>query len=128
MSSTTERMASDDVPGTPHARDTVTTAEVVVIPAAWVGKYVRLEATAGSGSAVAIAIRFGDATALPVIADRSSLDGSGNLTADVSVPHIFLAAGESRRFRLDPAWTHFAHISAATTGCLRFALATGTGT
>jgi hypothetical protein len=118
---------ADNVLGTPHARSTVTTAELLVIPAGWAGKYVRFASCAGSGAAVDIAIRFGDATAVAVIADRSTIDGSGNLTADVNAPHALVIAGTTERFRLDPSWTHFAHISGATTGCLRFALATGTG-
>lgn len=119
--------AADYVLGTPHARATVTTAELLVIPSGWAGKYVKFASCAGSGAAVDIAIRFGDATAVPVIADRSAIDVDGVLTADVNVPHTLVMAGTEQRLRLDPSWTHLAHISAATTGCLRFALATGTG-
>ena len=121
---TVTKEAADGI-GTPHARSTVSSAELVVIPEADRGKFWTFHADAGSGSAVAVYIRFGDATAAAVIADRSALDGSGNLTADVNVPHLSLAANERRRVLLDPAWTHFSHISSATTGCLRFAASEG---
>lgn len=126
MSRATE-MSADDMVGTPHARDTVTTAELLVIPSGWAGKFVRFESCAGSGAAVDIAIRFGTATAVAVITDRSTIDGSGNLTADVNAPHVYLRAGEEQRVRLDSAWTHFSHLATGTTGALRFALATGQG-
>lgn len=125
--STTERQASDNVPGTPHARTSVTTAELLVIPTGWAGKFVTFESCAGSGAAVDIGIRFGDATAVAVLTVRSTIDGSGNLTADANAPHIYLRAGEQERIRLDPTWTHFSHLGTGTTGALRFALATGTG-
>lgn len=127
MSSTIERQAADFTPGTPHARATVTTAELIVLPTGWAGKFVEFTAATGSGSAVDVAIRFGTETALPVIADRSALDGSGNLTADVSVPHVYVLAGTSKRVRIPRTATHLCHISGATTGCLRFVLATGEG-
>lgn len=124
-----QRTAADYTLGTPHARTTViTTPELLVIPTDCVGKFVRFHADAGSGSAVAVWIRFGTAdTVVATIGDRSAIDGSGNLTADVNVPHLAINAGADVRVRLDPSWTHISHISTATTGCLRFALAEGPG-
>lgn len=122
-----QRAADDYTLGEPHARTTVTSAELVAIPATLRGRFVRVHADAGSGAAVPVAVRFGNETASVVIGDRSALDGSAVLTADVNVPHINIPAGAAERFRLDPAWTHFSHISSATTGCLRFALAEGPG-
>ncbi|MBK8260242.1 MAG: hypothetical protein IPK80_02770 [Nannocystis sp.] len=126
--STTERMASDDSRSAPHMRATsVTSHELIVLPSGWAGKYARFESVAGSGSAVDIGIRFGDATAAVVLTDRSAIDGSGNLTADVNAPHLYLRAGEEQRVRIPADATHFSHIGTATTGRIRFGLATGTG-
>lgn len=122
-----QRAAADYTLGTPHARTTVTTAELLEIPADCVGKFVRFQADTGSGSAVSVAIRFGGASANVAIAARSTL-ATATLTADATVPHIVVPAGGSERIRLDPSWTHMIHVSAALTGCLRFAPAEGPGT
>lgn len=121
-----QRTAADYTLGTPHARTTVTTAELLEIPADCIGKFVRFHADAGSGSAVSVAIRFGDVTASVVIGDRSTLGGA-TLTADVNVPHLVVPAGVVERVRLDPSWSHMSHVSSALTGCLRFAPAEGPG-
>lgn len=121
-----QRASADYTLGTPHARSSVTSAELLEIPADCIGKFVRFQSTAGSGAAVDIGIRFGDSGAACVIGDRSSLSVAA-LTADVNVPHLYLVAGQSERIRLDPSWTHLSHISGATTGCLRFAPAEGSG-
>lgn len=122
-------MDADNTPGTPHARSTVSTAELLVIPSDMTGKFCTFQSVAGSGAAVDVAIRFGTSAGMgaAVIGDRSTIDGSGNLTADVNAPHIYLVAGTEKRFRLDPSWTHISHISSGTTGCLRFGPATGQG-
>lgn len=122
-----QRAAADYTLGTPHARTTVTTAELLEIPADCVGKFVRFHADVGSGSAVSVAIRFGSASVTVSVAARSTL-ATATLTADATVPHVVLVAGGSERIRLDPSWTHLIHVSSATTGCLRFALAEGPGT
>jgi len=131
MSSAIERQAAAYTPGVPHARSTVAAAELLVIPADMTGKFCWFQATAGTaaGAAVDVAIRFGTSAAMgaAVIDDRSTIDGSGNLTADANVPHLLIRAGsEPRRVKLDSTWTHMSHISAATTGALRFGPATGT--
>lgn len=128
MSTRAEREAADYTLGTPHSRASVTTAEVLAIPSGWEGRFVEFHSDAGSGSAVAIAVRFGTSASMtaPVIATHSGGTPPA-LTADAAVPHIMLQVQERRRVRLDPSWTHFAHIASATTGRLRFALASGPG-
>lgn len=118
---------ADNGRGTPHARSTVTSAELLEIPAEMQGRFCWFQATAGTtaGAAVDVAIRFGTSAAMGavVIDDRSSLAGA-TLTADVNVPHLLIRAGaDPTRIRLSKTWTHMSHISGATTGALRFGLA-----
>ena len=123
-------MNADNTPGVPHARSTVSTAELLVIPADMVGRFCWFQSVAGSGSAVDVAIRFGTSAGMGavVIGDRSTIDGSGNLTADVNAPHLYIVASAApQRVKLDPSWTHISHLSSGTTGCLRFGPATGQG-
>lgn len=122
-----QRASADYTLGTPHARTSVTTAELLEIPADCVGKFVEFTSSAGSGSAVDIGVRFGDSSAACLLTDRSGLSVAA-LTADVNVPHLYLVAGTTRRIRLDPSWTHMSHLGTGTTGCLRFAPAEGPGT
>lgn len=123
-----QRESADFTLGTPHSRASDTTAEVLAIPTDWIGRFVMLHADAGSGASVAIAVRFGTSASMtvPVIATHSGGTPPA-LTADDAVPHVVLKADERIRVRLDPSWTHLAHIAGATTGRLRFALASGAG-
>lgn len=123
-----QRASADYTLGTPHARTSVTTAELLEIPADCIGKFVEFTSAAGSGAAVDIGVRFGDSGAVcGALTTRSSL-ATATLTANTGVPHLYLVAGTTRRIRLDPSWTHMSHLGAAVTGCLRFAPAEGPGT
>lgn len=118
---------ADNGRGTPHARSTVTSAELLEIPTEMQGRFCWFQATAGTtaGAAVDVAIRFGTSAAMGavVIDDRSSLAGA-TLTADANAPHLLIRAGaDPTRIRLSKTWTHMSHISGATTGALRFGLA-----
>lgn len=120
--SPSQNRAATRIPGTPHARATVTTAELLEIPTEMLGKFCQFQATAGSGAVVDVAIRFGTSAAMgaAVIANRDDLS-TATLAADVNVPHVYLVAGQiPEEVQLDKSWTHMSHISGATTGALRF--------
>lgn len=123
-----ELMNADVCPGDTHySLATVTTHAVIAIPSEMRGKFCSFAATAGSGDAVDVAIRFGTSASLEVdITSRSSVDGSSKaLTATGKEPHIVVpASGEIHR-RLQGEWTHFAHESSATSGALNFGLCQG---
>lgn len=118
--SPSQNRAATRIPGTPHARTTVTTAELLEIPTEMLGNYCYFQAAFGSAT-IDVAIRFGTSAAMGAvaIADRDVLN-TATLAADVNVPHILVVAGTTVEVRLDPSWTHLSHISAATTGTLRF--------
>ena len=129
MSSRIERMAADDTRGVPHARATVTSAELLEIPADMIGKFCWFQATAGTGGAVDVGIRFGTSALMSqvVLTNRDGLTVAA-LTADTSVPHVYCLAGAApQRFHLSQAWTHMSHLGTATTGALRFGPAQGEG-
>lgn len=111
--------ATDAAPsGTPYERNTVTSAELLVIPSALRGKFVRFSAETSD-----VFIRFGTSDSVTVAASAvSTEDGSGNLTGAATTPHLHLPAGQSEQFRLRADWTHLAHISADTSGKLRLCL------
>lgn len=91
------------------------------------GRFAWFQATAGSGAAVDVAIRFGDSGVAVALADRDTRTVEA-LTAAAGTPHLYLLAGGApQRIRLNPAWTHLSHISSGTTGVLRFGLAESEG-
>lgn len=120
MSSTTSRAATR-IPSTPHARATVAVAELLEIPPDMLGKFCSFQSAAGSGAAVDVAIRFGTSASMDAV-DLAALDGLtvAALEPDATVPHVLVVAGTVKTYRLDPAWTHMSHLSAAATGSLRF--------
>ena len=114
--------AATRIPSTPHARATViTTAELLEIPPEMIGKFCSFQSAAGSAAAVDIAIRFGTSAAMDAVV-LAAVDGLtvAALAPDATVPHVYIVAGTTKTYRLDPAWTHLSHLSAAATGSLRF--------
>ena len=113
--------AATRIPSTPHARDTVAVAELLEIPADMIGKFCSFQSAAGSAAAVDVAIRFGTSAAMDAVV-LAAVDGLtvAALAPDATVPHVYIVAGTTKTYRLDPAWTHLSHLSAAATGSLRF--------
>lgn len=123
--STPERQAADYRLGIPYALATVTSAERVALPSGlgpgdghvwW------------SAEGEDVFVRFGD-DEVTVAADGVSTVTDGAITdAGDDVAHLHLVAGAAPIMPKLPAGaTHFAHISAATGGFLRFGEATGRG-
>lgn len=114
------RMTLDPTASTTrYARDTVTTAELLVVPVTHRNKIWIFQA---EGQDVYIA--FGTAAVVASKTQRSAIDGSGNLTAD-GKETMHVPAGTSIE-RLVTT-THLSHISGATGGVLRLAPDTGKG-
>lgn len=108
-------------------RATVTSAERCELPSGWAGKYIWMQAVAGSGAAVDVGVRFGDST-VSVDLTAASTRTTETLSANTSAPDVHLVASAApQRVRVPSTATHFSHIGTATTGRLRFGLATGTG-
>jgi hypothetical protein len=105
-----------------YARTTVTSAERVEIPANMQDKFCRFAAETS-----AVYIRFGDDSVSVDSTARSGLS-TETLTEDGDEPQLFIPAGQYRDFRIDDdVYTHFSHISADTSGVLRFGSFTGVG-
>lgn len=121
--------------GPPYCRATVTSAEVVVIPDAWHGRVVDFCAEGSD-----VWIRFGDSG---VSVNRTATGGASSpvvLAENASpgtTPHLHIPAGTTRPVFIrkgatmtaagEVTQTHFAHISANTTGFLRMTDSTGNG-
>lgn len=115
--------ALDACPGdNPYALATVATAAVIKIPDAMIGKFCSFAAETKD-----VWIRFGTADTVSVDTTAvSTVDGTTKaLTVDGDEPHLYVPAGQEVQRRLDAGWTHFAHISAATGGYLRFGVCQG---
>lgn len=113
-----ETQAIDPAPsGSPYERATVTSAEVVAIPAALVGNFVRFSAETSD-----VFIRFGTSNSVSVAAAAASSKIGDDLTSVSTSAHLHIVAGQSEQVRLRGDWTHLAHISADTSGRLRFCL------
>lgn len=120
--------ASDFVPSEPRALATVSTADVIALPTGWAGKFAWFQAVAGSGSAVDVFVRFGTDNTVSVDSTTETVLTGEDLDPSTDEPDLHLVAGlPAVRVRIPPTATHFAHIASATTGRLRFGLATGTG-
>jgi hypothetical protein len=120
-----ERMAADvSRNSATFQRDTVATAEVCAIPAAWLGKFVDFSAVTKE-----VYIRFGTADTVSCDYTTASARDAGTkaLTATTAGPHLIIAAGATVPERVDASYTHFAHISSATGGKLYAVLSTGDG-
>lgn len=114
------RMTLDPVGSTVrYARDTVTTAELLVVPTAHRNKVWLLQA---EGQDVYVA--FGTDAVVASKTQRSTKDGSGNLTAD-GKETMHIPSGTSIERLITT--THMSHISGATGGVFRFAPDTGKG-
>lgn len=127
--STTERMQSDDSRSEAHMLASVTTAngQRLALPTGWAGKYVWMQAVAGSGAAVDIGVNFGTSGVQVDLTSASTVTAEA-LSANATAPDVYLVASAlPQRVRVPSDATHFAHIGTATTGRLRFGLATGTG-
>jgi hypothetical protein len=116
--------AYDVAPGDEvFARTTVVTAERIALPASMRNKYCTFIA-----ETVDVWIRFGDGT---VVVDEAATSGLTNEvpSEDGGEPHLYIPAGTQQSIRLDfeAGWTHFSHISTATSGLLRFGSSTGVG-
>jgi hypothetical protein len=116
--------AVDAVSQTPYQRDTVTTAEVIAIPADMRDQFCEFTAIGHD-----VAIRFGTADTVGVtVAQASGLTGTA-LSANAATPHILVPAGRTVVRRIPGGkWSHFAHRSASTGGRLLFGSVTGKGT
>ena len=134
MTTLAERSAAElGYIGIPYALATLTTAngQRVAIPDAWDNRFVDFSADTKD-----VWIRFGDGgvvvspTAVSTLSSEDPVEGAGTphlyIPAGVTKPvlirkgHAMTAAGEATQ-------THFAHISLATGGYLRFTLSTGPG-
>jgi hypothetical protein len=116
--------AVDVVSQTPYQRDTVTTAEVIVIPADMQDQFCEFTAIAQD-----VAIRFGTSDSVGVTIAQASGLASGVLSANAATPHILVPAGRTVVRRIPGGkWSHFAHRSGATGGRLLFGSVTGKGT
>ena len=125
--STTERMQSDDSRSEAHALATVASSTRIQLPTGWAGKYIWMQAVAGSGAAVDVGVNFGSSTVTVANSSLSTVTSEA-LSANATAPDVYLVAGAlPQRIRVPSDATHFAHIAGATTGYLRFGLATGTG-
>lgn len=123
MTTIAQRLSADAMPGpSPFMRATVVAAEVVAIPADWAGKYVRFHATTQ-----AVGVRFGTAGTVSVSLTAVSTLPDGVPTVAATTPHFILDAGDTEHVRINPAWTHFAHIAGADTGYLCFTMWSGDG-
>jgi hypothetical protein len=120
MSDTINRMADDVAIGTPHSRATVTTHEVLTIPAEMVGKYCFFAAQTTD-----VFIRFGTDANVEASISAVSTVSATVLSAVATVAHLYVPAGSERHIRLKSAWTHMAHESADALGFFRFGLAQG---
>lgn len=121
MTDRATRAAADACPGDDaYARATVTTHQVIAIPAALVGKWVNFAA-----EGVAVWIRFGTSASVEVDRTAVSAGTPPAITAGTTEAHLYVPAEGSVSRRLQSAWTHFAHESAATTGKLHFCLDQG---
>lgn len=112
--------AADACPGdNSYERQTVTSAEVCAIPSDMVGKFCRFSAETSD-----VWIRFGTSDAVTVDATQVSArdNDTKELTPHAATAHLHIVAGTSEQFRLQGDWTHLAHISADTSGLLRFAV------
>ena len=119
-------VATPTIADTTFRRTAVTTAEVVQIPAALLGKYVEFSFYDTTTPTSTCAVRFGINSSVDVdLTTASTSTPPGTPTAGTKEPHLVIAAGASKHERVDPAWTHFAHIATATTGKLCFVLKTG---
>ena len=116
--------AADFVPGdVAYQVPTTVTAEVIALPAAYLNRFWTFSAETQD-----VYIRFGGSYAgvdVDNTADSTVTGGTGVLTEDTTTPHLHIPAGTEKSRRLPPSVTHFAHISAATGGKLRFAPTTG---
>lgn len=124
MSSRIERMAADDTAGTPNARTNVTSAEVILLTDAGLvaGQFAKFLTTTTTTH-----IRWGTAGTVTVDHTTRNTGTPPATTAAANAPHETLVAGIEKRMRIPPGTTHFAHISEAATGVLRFCDATGEG-
>lgn len=113
----TRKSADVAGPSSIFARTTVTSSERVAIPAAFVGNFITFQAQTSD-----VFIAFGTsgvtASASAVSADTNTAAVNGTL---------YIPAGQERTYRINQAVTHFAHISANTSGILRWANTTGPG-
>lgn len=105
-----------------YQRATVTTPEVLAIPAEWVGKYVEFTAIAQD-----VYVRFGTSSSVTCDPTTVSAVASFVMTATPNGAHLVIPAGQSRHERIHNGWTHLAHDSTATGGVLFMNLATGDG-
>lgn len=116
------KSADATMPEDYYARDTVTGAELIVIPATFTKDFIDFHAEGQD-----VYLRFGDiGVADPAIAARSGLDGSGNLSLD-GQECLRVPADHTISVRVRSSSTHFKHISAAGGGVLRFYNTTGPG-
>lgn len=133
--STIDRMAADA--STPSGATissvrlaTTTSAEVVEIPDEWKGRFVRF-ALHGTAADTAIAklgaIRFGTADSVSVSLTTTTTLASNVPNEVATVPHVVLDCPGFADERIDPSWTHFAHIEGATGGYFVATLKTGGG-
>jgi len=122
MSTEVERQAADrTAPLAIYARTTVMNDEVIEIPSTFNKKFITFQAEAS-----AVKLAFG--TSVAVAADpaaRSVL--TGNLPAAAVSGCLDVPANSERTYRIPSNCTHFAHISADTSGVLRFFNSTGPG-
>lgn len=107
--------------GTPYARNTVTTAERIIIPAEMVGEFCWFSAETQT-----VYIRFGDNTVVVDQTDRSGVTSEAITPhANAGEPHLIIHAGTTEEMRLDAAWARMSHVAGGTDGVLRFGLASG---
>ena len=117
------RMADDNSPEEGfHALATTAAADGqrIEIPADMIGKFCAFAAETKD-----VWIRFEGAGTVDVDETAVSTVAAEVPTAVAKVPQVYIPAGTERHLRLKASWTHFAHISAATGGVLRFGLQTG---
>ena len=107
-------------PSSVFCRATVTSSERIAIPSSMSKRFVTFQAQT---SAVFIAFGTGSITA--------SASATASLSSEVptaaATSTILIAAGTEKTFRIPSSVTHFAHISADTSGFLRFFNSTGPG-
>ena len=124
MTSRIERMAADNTAGTPNARTNVAAAEVILLTDAGLvaGQFALFSTTTTTTH-----IRWGTSGSVTVDNTTRNTGTPPATIAAANAPHETLFAGIPQRFRIPPGTTHFAHISEAATGVLRFRDATGEG-
>mgnify|MGYP007044002834 CR=1 FL=1 len=118
--SSLEQKALDFAPSADvYVKATVTSSERITIPASMIGRFVTFQADTS-----AVFLKFG---AGAVTAANTAVSSGTTSIAAATNGCIKLAAGDSLSFKIPSTITDFAHISADTSGYLRFWDSTGSG-